>query len=527
MHWFNKRTDEYGGCFENRARFWRETIELVREAVGDDCAVTARLCVDTLHDSDEGIRVDEEGIGFVELCDHLVDFWDLQVGGRTAAEWGDDAGPARFFPENFQRPWVEKVRPHTGKPIVGVGRFTNADTMVAAIRSGQLDVIGSARGSIADPFLPRKIEEGRLDDIRECIGCNICVSRFNQGARLVCTQNATAGEEYRRRWHPERFSRARNADVDVLVIGAGPAGLECARVLGERGLRRVHLVEAEAEVGGCMRWIPRLPGLGEWSRVVGYRQVQLAKLRNVEILPGLSLDARAVQEYGADVVVVATGSRWATDGLNSQTHATIPGADAALAHVLTPEQLMVEGKTPPGERALVYDTDGYFMGVSLAEKLALEGRRVSYVTPLGNAAPYMFFTGEGVRMNVRLRELGVQVFPSHLVTAIEAGRIEGSHVYEGPLEWDADAVVLVTQRISDDSLYRELEATCIAPLYRIGDCVAPRFVADAVFDGHRLARELDSDDPRVALPYIRENRVLGSSNADYEAVLARAAGAPA
>ena len=519
MRWFNKRTDEYGGSFENRARFWRETIELVREAVGDDCAITARLEIDTLHDTDEGIRVDEEGIGFIELCDHLVDFWDLQVGGRTAAEWGDDAGPSRFFPENFQRAWVEKVRPHTTKPIVGVGRFTSPDTMVAAIRSGQLDVIGSARGSIADPFLPRKIEEGRLDDIRECIGCNICVSRFNQAARIVCTQNATAGEEYRRGWHPERFTRAANAALDALIVGAGPAGLECARVLGERGMRRVHLVEAQDEPGGAMRWIPRLPGLGEWGRVVDYRAVQLAKLRNVELMTGLRLDAGAVADYGADIVVVATGSHWATDGLNSQTHDTIPGADAGLPHVLTPEQVMLDGKEPPGGRVLVYDTDGYFMGVSLAERLALDGRDVTLVTPLGNAGPYLFFTGEGIRMNVRLRELGVRVFASHLVTGIEPGRVAGSHVFEGPLEWEADAVCLVTQRVSDDALYRELKASGVERLYRIGDCVAPRFVADAVFDGHRLAREIDSPDPRVALPFIRENRVLGSTDADYDAVL--------
>src|SRR5207342_2866984 len=116
----------------------------------------------------------------------------------------------------------------------------NPDTMVEVIRSGQLDMIGAARPSIADPFLPVKIETGRPDDIRECIGCNVCGARFNQGGgRVSCTQNATIVEEYRRGWHPERFTRARNADNDVLIVGAGPAGLECARILGERGMRRV------------------------------------------------------------------------------------------------------------------------------------------------------------------------------------------------------------------------------------------------------------------------------------------------
>jgi dimethylamine/trimethylamine dehydrogenase len=155
--------------------------------------------------------------------------------------------------------------------------------MAEIIRSGKWDIIGAARPSIADPFLPRKIQEGRLDEIRECMGINSCISRADAGGHLGCSQNATAGEEYRRGWHPERFDRARNADRDVLVVGAGPAGMECAIVLGKRGLRRVHLVEAEAEIGGTMRWTPQLPGLGEWKRFVDYRRIQLDKLANVEV----------------------------------------------------------------------------------------------------------------------------------------------------------------------------------------------------------------------------------------------------
>src|SRR3989442_282911 len=237
MKYFNRRTDEYGTqSMTNRARFFRELTERVREEVGDELAVGIRLQVDNLRRDDLGIRVEEEGIGFIEHMDDLVDLWDLQVGGPIVMEWTDNAGSSRFFPENFQGWAVSKVRPHTSKPIVGVGRFTNPDTMVDVIRSGQVDIIGAARPSISDPFLPKKIEEGRFDDIRECIGCNMCASRFNQGARIVCTQNATLGEEYRRGWHPEKVDRAKNADKDVLVVGAGSAGLECAMGLGKRGM---------------------------------------------------------------------------------------------------------------------------------------------------------------------------------------------------------------------------------------------------------------------------------------------------
>ena len=522
---YNKRTDEYGGTLENRARMWLETLEMVREAVGDSCAISCRFGIDTLR-GDFGIRAEEDGIGFVQLADHLVDLWDFVIGNL---EWGEDAGPSRFFKENFQRPFVEIVKPHVSKPVVGVGRFTSPDVMIHAIKSGQLDMIGAARPSIADPFLPKKIKEGRLDDIRECIGCNICVSRWAVGAaRIACTQNATAGEEYRRGWHPERFSRAANAEADVLVVGAGPAGMECAVVLAKRGFRRVHLIEADRELGGSMRWIPRLPGFGEWGRVVDYRRVQLDKLKNVEVILEVTLDAKKVREYGADIVVVATGSHWAEKGINGATHEPIPGADASLPQCLTPEQIMVEGKRPVGPRVLVYDCDGYFMGSALAEKLAREGHVVTLVTPLDQIAPFTQYTLELPRIRRTLCGLNVHVVTEHTLDLIESGFARGAHIYDSRkiATWEIDSVVLVTCRNSNESLFRDLEADPdalaregIRGLYRIGDCVSPRLIADAIFDGHRLAREIDSANPAVPLPYIREYRVLGRRDAEYDAVL--------
>jgi dimethylamine/trimethylamine dehydrogenase len=530
MNFYNKRTDEYGGSLENRARLWREILEDVREAVGDDCAIASRFGVDTLHGTDAGIRVEEEGVAFLQIVDHLVDFWDLQVGGEDLAAWPKDAGPSRFYPENFQGSFVAQVRPYTTKPIVGVGRFTNPDTMVDVIRSGQLDVIGAARPSIADPFLPKKIEEGRLDEIRECIGCNVCVSRVNAKWRLICTQNATSGEEYRRGWHPERFDPAANHANDVLVVGGGPAGMECAIVLAKRGMRRIHLVEAADDLGGHLRWVPQLPRMGEWGRVVDHRRIQLSKLDNVEVLTGLELDARSALEYGADIVIVATGSRWATDGLNGPAQDSIPGADAALPFVLVPEQVMVESKEV-GDRVLVYDTEGYFMGTALAEKFALEGRSVRLVTPLPGIAPYQDLTGENMFMIPLLFKAGVEMLPGHRLTAIDRGRATGYRQLapEQPLTWDFDSIVLVTQRIASDGLYHQLdadrgslEAAGISALYRIGDCLAPRLqVADAIFDGHRLAREIDSDDPSAPLLHIREHRMLGAADADYDSILSR------
>jgi dimethylamine/trimethylamine dehydrogenase len=529
MKRYNDRTDEYGGSFENRARFWLETLEQVREAVGEQCAITARFSIDTLDGTEEGIRVDHEGVQFIELADHLVDFWDLQVGGEDPNTWAKDVGPSRFYNENFQGQWLEKVRSHTEKPIVGVGRFTSPDTMVNVIRSGQLDIIGAARASISDPFLPRKIEEGRIEEIRECIGCNVCVSRVNTVSRIICTQNPTTGEEYRRGWHPERVAPVADPSANVLVIGAGPAGLECALTLARRGVEHVHLVDAGARAGGHFDWVPKLPGLAEWSRVVHYRLTMAEKLRNLTVIPKKRMSADDVLEYGAQLVVVATGARWAGDGRSAVTRSPIIGADPELTHILTPEQVMVQGKEPPGDRVLVYDTEGYFMGVSLAERLAREGRKVIYVTPLEKVGAYMQFTGEDQMMVPALHELGVEMWSGHVVNEIAAGGVRGAlRALPSQLcEWEADSVVLSTMRIPCSELYRDLRErrsewadADVRGVYRVGDCLTPRQqVADAIFDAHRLAREIESPDPMIAGPWIREERFLSTSDADYDAML--------
>ncbi len=499
---YNKRTDEYGGPLGNRARFWLETLELVREAVGDECAIAARLAVDAL--GPHGVELDE-GLEFVRLADHFVDLWDVNIG--SIVDLTGDIASSRCEDEGWQLPWTGRVREATAKPIVGVGRLTSPERMLEIVRSGVWDLIGAVRPSISDPFLPKKIEEGRLDEIRECIGCNVCLARALDHFQIACTQNATAGEEFRRGWHPERFERATNGDRSVLVVGAGAAGMECAIVLGKRGMRRVHLVDAAREIGGYAGFVSRLPGLAQWARVVDWRKTQLAKLPNVDVTTGVALDADAVREYGAEIVVVATGAHWAVDGLNHLTHGPIPGA--AGAHVLTPERVL-GGEDPPGESVVVYDCEGYFMGVGIAELLAAGGGRVRYVTPLPVVGPFLDHTGEGGFVRQRLVDLGVETAVDTELVSIGAGDcLLRSFRREQTVA--ADAVVLVTGRVSNDALYRTLQSD--PAVYAIGDCVAPRLIADCVFDGHRLAREIDSPDPRRPLAYLRERRLLTKEHA--------------
>ncbi len=536
----NKRTDRYGGSFENRVRFWRELLQDVREAVGDDCAIASRATVDSLQGPD-GLVLEEDGLRAIEALDDLVDLWDVTVG--SGEEWGQDAGASRFFPTNHEAEYTRAVKSHTNRPVVGVGRFTDPDVMVGVITSGQYDIIGAARPSIADPFLPAKIAERRFDDIRECIGCNHCVARWEMGGpQIVCTQNATAGEEYRRGWHPERFRPAANRDRSVLVVGGGPSGLECARVLGERRMSAVHLIEAEPELGGHLRWVTRLGhssepspnretgrGLGEWRRVITYRETQLARMKNVQVHTGSRLTAADVLDYGAEIVILALGCSPATDGLNPVTNAPIPGADTGLDWQLTPRDVAL-GAKPIGRRVLILENERYHMGASVAQKLASEGHDVILMTHVNEFASFMRFSLEATMMHRELHRLRVDLRPHTMVSRLEPGVVHAYNVWdESQTETlEVDSVVLCTMRVADDAMYRELRAdpgalaqAGIEQLHVIGDAAAPRLMPEAIFDGHRLAREIDSPDPRLPLPFIRERRIWGTaSDSDYDRQLA-------
>ncbi|MFM9913692.1 MAG: FAD-dependent oxidoreductase [Methylophilaceae bacterium] len=533
--YYNKRTDKYGGSLENRARFWLETLEKVRHAVGKDCAIATRFAVDTIYGPGQ-IEVEVDGMKFIELADPLVDLWDVDVG--DIAEWGEDAGPSRFYQQGHQVPWTKFVKQVSKKPVLGVGRYTDPEKMTEIVTKGYADIIGCARPSISDPFLPQKIQEGRYDDIRVCIGCNVCISRWEIGGPpMICTQNATAGEEYRRGWHPEQFPKTSSKD-SVLVVGAGPSGSECARVLMEKGFI-VHLVDSAEKIGGHINAAATLPGLGEWSYHRDYRETQLNKLvkknKDSQIALGQKrLTADDVLQYGADKVVIATGSSWNTDGNNCLTHEAIPGADASQPDQLTPEQVF-EGKKKIGKRVVILNADTYFMAPSLAEKMAAAGHEVTIVSGV-HLANYMHFTLEYPNMMRRLHELHVNEMGDHFCSKIEKGRLEIYNIwgdgskrsYRGPgvsprdanktHQWlEFDSLILVTGRHSEDTLHRELKAresewkaNGIKDVYLIGDAEAPRLMADATFTGHRLAREIEEANPQYPLPYKREVAVWGA-----------------
>ena len=495
----NHRTDEYGGSLENRSRFVKEVVADIRDAVGDTMGITLRMSLDEAI-GDLGFS-NSEVRDFIAMNGDLPDLWDLAHG-----TWEDCSGPSRFKEEGAQETLVRGIRELTDRPVVGVGRFTSPDIMVRMIRSGTLDFIGCARPSIADPFLPSKIEDGRVEDIRECIGCNICIAGDMTMAISRCTQNPTFMEEWRKGWHPEIIN-PKSSDSKVLVVGAGPAGLEATRALAERGYD-VALAEATTVLGGRVARERHLPGLSAWGRVADYREYQIGQKPNVETYLDSELNADNILEFGFEHVCLAPGAKWRRDGVGRQ-HVSPIAIDPSMP-LFTPDCIM-DGERPSGH-VVIYDDDHYYMGGILAELLRSEGCEVTIVTPSAFLSEWTRNTLEQFTIHRRLAELGVRIMLNRGVV-----EVAGSHVVSNCAFTDAtsvihcDAVVMLSSKQELDDVYVDLKARSvewadsgIKTVRVIGDAEAPGPIAWATYAGHRYARELEGEDMGDKLPFRRE-----------------------
>ena len=489
----NNRTDEYGGTLENRLRLTRELLEETQEAIGDSCGVAFRFAVDELKGKD-GMQFKEEGRAVVELLSEHPDLWDVNV-----SDWSNDSQTSRFEPnEGYQMPYVEFVKSLTTKPVVGVGRLTSPDLMLKLVDRGALDLIGAARPSIADPYLPNKIQTENTDQIKECIGCNICVSSDNFTVPIRCTQNPTMGEEWRRDWDPENI-KPRVTDQKALVVGSGPSGLECSVQLARRGYE-VVLVEAENKLGGRVLFESSLKGLSAWKRVVDNRVHEILQKNNIEVYRESRITAEHIDELGINNVFLATGSSWRKDGIGRSRRSPIQGLETVK--VYSPEEAVQDLKNIKGPLVVYDDEQGYLAGV-IADHLSANNIEVVFVTPASVVSPWTDSTLEQKRIQAALINSGVKIICNNSISKIEDKVALLECTFTGATSrLPCESIIMVTERISDTALYDSLlqsnsEGKTQYNIKIIGDAEAPGLIADAVYLGHLAAQNFEADEADI------------------------------
>ncbi|CAN7240671.1 FAD-dependent oxidoreductase [Phenylobacterium sp. LjRoot219] len=484
--YFNRRTDEYGGSFDNRLRLLVETLEIAREAAGPAMAVGMRFNCDELlpggYDTGQAREV------LSAVCGRgLLDFVDLDVAVEPNQLYY--GMPTVFVAEQVYRPYVEAVRGAAGDvPVLSVlGRITEMGQAEAAIGAGICDLVGSTRQLIAEPRFVQLARDGTEALGRTCIACNWCLASMGDGAQ-GCSINPASYRE--RRWGLDSFTPAAKSST-VVVVGGGPGGLEAARVAALRGCQ-VTLLEARGELGGALKLWADLPGREFYAKAVGWWARELDRL-GVTVRLGEAATPETVLALLPDAVIVATGARFSPGGRSALIDQDIAGAD--LPHVLRPEDILLGGARPKG-RVVLLDGEGTHASLGLAELLAVDGCEVLYLS--SGFAPYSARVQDAFESELvvkRLLEAGVRFVPSTWVRAIGPREVAVFEVATGRasvLE-AVDAVVLVTGREPVDDLAVALEGK-VAQLFTIGDALAVRPLATAAYEGQKFARLIGEPD---------------------------------
>jgi len=478
---FNKRTDKYGGPLENRLRFILEIIDRVREYVGHNVVLAARLCVDELMEG--GLTLDEGKIIAQKLEETgKVDF--LDVDATSYHNLHLMIAPMYVAPGNliYTAAAIKKVIKKI--PIGGAGRINDVTFAEKALEEGKADMIGMGRQLLADPHLPNKAREGRLDDIRPCIACNQgCLGRLFTGRAITCIGNPALGRE--KDWG-EGSLKPVDKKKRVLVVGGGPAGMEAARVVALRG-HEVHLYEKEKELGGQMNLAYRLPGREEIGNLTRWFRIQVEQA-GVNIVLGKEVTLELVDELKPDVVIVATGANSIKTGMQGFTMLEIPGWQEKT--VTTVEDIMA-GRVKAGKNVVILDEDGGIEPPGIAEMLAAEGSKVEILTRWPHVGVDLIINANLPFVYERITRLGVKMTPNTFIKEIKGNAVRAYNIYTND-EWNiegVDTVVLITGKAADVKLYRKLKGK-VKELYMIGDCVAPRKIDFATYEGHKIGTSI-------------------------------------
>jgi len=470
---FNERSDEYGGSLDNRLRFGLEVLTEIRRQVGGDFVVGARISGDER--TPGGLTARDMAAIARRLAESgLVDFLSIIGGGAHTYALQAAVVPNMSFATGVFVPLAALIKEAVpGMPILHASRIVDPRHADRIVAEGQVDVVGMTRALIADPDLPRKAREGRLDDIRTCVGANEgCIDRLYQGKPVTCVQNPATGRE-------AELGDVRPAATakKIVIVGGGVAGLEAGRMAALRG-HRVLLLEKSTELGGQVLLAARAPARAEYAGIVRFLVSQIRKL-GVEVRLGVEATPELVLAEDPDAVVVATGSH--------SYIPPVPGRDGK--HVVTDREVLA-GEATLGASVVVVDDVHTEQALSTAELLLDQGRRVEVISPLFHVGQDIGITSIAP-LYARLYTKGVVLTPGSELRAVEGSTVIVRNVYSGVerrIE-GVDTVVLAAGSRSTDALYRALKGQ-VPALYAAGDCVAPRGVHQAILDGTRAARAI-------------------------------------
>lgn len=469
----NVRTDEYGGSLENRLRFGLMVIDAVRREVGEDYVVGLRISGDELLDC--GLTLEDMvGISTRLEATGQVDFLHVTVGTyKTAvAAIGPMMVPLRPFVY-----LASEIKQSVNLPVFTVIRINDPVMANDIVKNNEADMVAMTRATICDPELPNKAQTGRLEEIRMCMACNEgCWGRCEKGLPITCAQNPEAGRE------KELVITPAAKRKKVIVIGGGVAGMNAALVAAKRG-HEVLLYEKQSELGGQVLVAGNIESRAEIKEIIRNLTKELSRLP-VEIKLGVEVTTEMVLAAGADEVIVATGALPIED-----PSPQVVGPDYAVkvepgAHVISAWKVMEGAET--GGKVLIYDTQFHVQGLVAAEKLLNQGKEVeilmSVMRVIGSP-----FDADGPTMAVQLLNTlnkGLQITNFYCLKQALPGKCLGQHLLTmAPKEFICDTLVLSFWRQANAQLYKALKGK-VKNLRRVGDCVAPRYIPEAVYEGY-------------------------------------------
>jgi mycofactocin system FadH/OYE family oxidoreductase 2 len=485
---YNKREDEYGGSFENRLRFAREVIEEVRRRSGDDWVVGVRI---SLTDFIPGALDIEDAIRVAQTleADGRIDYVNVTAAGYhnifKAIEPSD-------VPDGYLVDLTAQVKAAVGLPVFTVGGIKDPALAEEILAMGKADMVAMTRAQIADPEFANKVREGREGELIHCIrGNQGCIGRVFKGLPIACTVNPGAGRE--RRLGPGTLVAA-DPPVRWLVAGGGPAGMKAASVLAERG-HRVTLAERDEQLGGQVNLILRTPGRDEFAWITRDLERSIRTF-GVDVLLGTEATPAFVRDLAPDGVVVATGASPSRTGFSSMNPLVerLPGIDQE--NVLTAWDVLLESR-PVGKRVVVLDDDGSRAVAGVTEVLLDRGSAVELVSRWPTLFPGTLTTLDIAHLYGRLLGKGLVYRLNAWASGIEGDRVTTFNLYTGAPEVleGVDTVVLATGARANDDLYFALKDEH-ANVHRIGDCLAPRKLDHAIYEGELAGRELFSPEGR-------------------------------